>query len=91
MDRSQKAEVIKEIKGRFDRMSSAVFLDFTGVNCVNCRKIIGFNERQPEHRIADWLCRHACSFVLFDTKARATVIGFEREEDADAFRREFVS
>ena len=26
--------------------------------CVNCRKIIGFNEKQPEHRIADWLCRH---------------------------------
>jgi hypothetical protein len=29
--------------------------------------------------------------VLFDTKARATVIGFERQEDATAFRREFVS
>ena len=26
----------------------------------------------------------------FDTKARATAIGFEREEDVDAFRREFV-
>ena len=58
--------------------------------CINCRKIIGFNEKQPEHRIADWLCRHACSFVLFDTKARATVIGFERKEDADAFRLEFA-
>ena len=58
--------------------------------CVNCRKIVGFNEKQPEHRIADWLCRNACSFVLllFDTKARATVIGFEREDDAEAFRRE---
>ena len=58
--------------------------------CLNCRKIIGFNEKQPEHRIADCLCRHACSFVLFDTKARATVIGFECEEDADAFRAAFV-
>jgi hypothetical protein len=29
--------------------------------------------------------------VLFDTKARATVIGFEREDDADGFRREFVA
>jgi hypothetical protein len=44
-----------------------------------------------EQRIAKWICLHACSFVLFDTKARATVIGFEREEDADAFRLEFVS
>jgi hypothetical protein len=56
----------------------------------NGRKIIGSNEKQPEHRIADWLCRHACSFVLFDTKPLATVIGFERAHDADAFRREFV-
>jgi hypothetical protein len=58
--------------------------------CANRRTIIGFNDKQAEHRIAAWLCRHACSFVLFDTKARATVIGFEREEDAEAFRREFV-
>ena len=47
-------------------------------------------EKQSEHRIAAWLSRHACSFVLFDRKVRATVIGFEREEDAEAFRREFV-
>jgi hypothetical protein len=37
-----------------------------------------------------WICCNASSFVLFDTKARATVIGFERDEDAEAFRREFV-
>lgn len=48
------------------------------------------NEKQPGHRIAGWLCWHACSFVLFDTtKARATVIGFEREDDAEAFKRAF--
>lgn len=58
--------------------------------CTNRRQILGFNERQMEHRIAAWLCQHACSFVLFDTKARATVIGFERTDDADGFRREFV-
>ena len=46
--------------------------------------------QQPEQHIAAWICLHACSFVLFDTKARATVIGFERPDDADAFRREFV-
>ena len=34
--------------------------------------------------------RHACSFVLFDTTSRATVIGFEREDAADSFRSEFV-
>ena len=58
--------------------------------CADRRKVVGFNEKQLEHRIAAWICHHACSFVLFDTKARATVIGFEREDDADGFRREFV-
>ena len=50
----------------------------------------GLSDKAAEQRIAKWLCRNACSFVLFDTKARATVIGFEREDDADPFRRDFV-
>jgi hypothetical protein len=54
------------------------------------RRFPGYNEKQPEQRIAMWLCQHACSFVLFDTKARATVIGLERPEDAEAFRTEFT-
>ena len=58
--------------------------------CRDYRSVAGFNNKQAEHRIAAWICRHACSFVLFDTKARATVIGFEREDDAEAFRREFI-
>lgn len=58
--------------------------------CADRRHLDTLNDKQPEQRIAAWICRHACSFVLFDTKARATVIGFEREDDADAFRREFV-
>ena len=59
--------------------------------CADRKQAATLNEKQPEHRIAAWLSRHACSFVLFDTKARATVIGFEREDDADAFRQEFVT
>jgi hypothetical protein len=35
--------------------------------CRNCRMVSGLDERQPAHRIAAWLCRYACSFVLFDT------------------------
>ena len=58
--------------------------------CRDRGLIASLSEKQPEQRIAAWLWRHACSFVLFDTKARATVIGFEREDDADAFRRQFV-
>ena len=41
-------------------------------------------DKPMEQRIAKWICLRACSFVLFDTKVRATVIGFEREEDAEA-------
>ena len=59
--------------------------------CADRRLIAGFNQKQVEQRIAAWICQHACSFVLFDTKARATVIGFEREDDAIAFRTEFVA
>ena len=59
--------------------------------CADGRHLSGLSDKQPEQRIAGWICRHACSFVLFDTKVRATVIGFEREGDADAFRQEFVT
>jgi hypothetical protein len=58
--------------------------------CRDCGRIVGLDEKQPEQRIAAWLCQHARSFVLFDTKARATVIGLEREDDADAFRQAFI-
>lgn len=50
----------------------------------------GLSDRPLEQRIAKWICLHACSFVLFDTKPRATVIGFERLEDAHDFSTEFL-
>ena len=53
------------------------------------RRFSPYNEEQLEQRIAMWICCNASSFVLFDTKARSTVIGFERNEDADGFREEF--
>lgn len=53
------------------------------------RKFSPYNEEQLEQRIAMWICCSASSFVLFETKARSTVIGFERDEDADGFRQEF--
>jgi hypothetical protein len=48
------------------------------------------DDKQPDHRIGGWLSPHACSFVMFDTQPRRTLIGFEREDDADGFRAEFV-
>ncbi len=55
------------------------------------RKFTPYNEKAPEQRIAMWLCCNASSFVLFETKPRATVIGFVHDEDAEAFRRAFAS
>ena len=46
--------------------------------------------KQSDHRIGGWLSQHACGFVMFDTRARCTIIGLERDEDAEGFRREFV-
>jgi large subunit ribosomal protein L10 len=39
MERTQKAEAIKVIRDRFDRMSSAVFLDFTGMKVEEVSKL----------------------------------------------------
>ena len=54
------------------------------------RKFSPYDEDAPEQRIAMWICCNASSFVLFDTKGRRTIIGVERDEDADVFGREFV-
>lgn len=39
MERTQKAQAIQDIKSRFDRMSSAVFLDFTGMTVEEVSKL----------------------------------------------------
>jgi large subunit ribosomal protein L10 len=39
MDRTQKTEQVKDIRSRFDRMTSAVFLDFTGMTVEEVTKL----------------------------------------------------
>jgi len=39
MDRAQKTEQVSDIRARFDRMSSAVFLDFTGMTVEEVTKL----------------------------------------------------
>jgi large subunit ribosomal protein L10 len=39
MDRAQKAEAIKDIRSNFDRMASAVFIDFTGMTVEEVTKL----------------------------------------------------
>ena len=61
------------------------------LDCCHDRAALNLlDNKQADHRIGGWLSRHACSFVMFDTRPRCTIIGLEREEDADAFRSEFV-
>jgi len=64
---------------------------FQGGCAERGRRFAPYDEKSPEQRIAMWICCNASSFVLFETKTRATVIGFEREEDANSFRSEFVA
>ena len=76
-----------KVTGRGHRRIEQIYLDGCG---EAGRRVPGYSEEQPEQRIAQWLCRHASGFVMIDTKARATVIGLERSEDAEAFRRKFA-
>lgn len=52
MQRVEKAEAIKEIRDRFDRMSSAVFLDFTGMTVEEVSKLRDvFREKGVEYKV----------------------------------------
>jgi large subunit ribosomal protein L10 len=52
MERTQKAEAIKGIRDRFDRMSSAVFLDFTGMTVEEVSKLRDkFREKGIEYKV----------------------------------------
>ena len=54
------------------------------------RRLIGYEEKQLEQRIAMWLCQQASGFVMIDNQPRRTVIRLEHHEDAEAFKREFI-
>jgi large subunit ribosomal protein L10 len=52
MERTAKAEAIKVIKDRFDRMSSAVFLDFTGMTVEEVSKLRDkFREKGIDYKV----------------------------------------
>jgi len=52
MQRAQKADVIKDIRDRFDRMSSAVFLDFTGMTVAEVTKLRDvFRSKGVEYKV----------------------------------------
>ena len=52
MDRATKATAIGEIKGRFDKMTSAVFLDFKGMTVEEVSKLrTEFRKQGVEYRV----------------------------------------
>lgn len=52
MDRAQKTEQVKDIRSRFDRMSSAVFLDFTGMTVEEVTKLRDtFRSKGVEYKV----------------------------------------
>lgn len=61
MERAQKDAVIQTVKDKFERMSSAVFLDFTGMNVDAVTKLRDqFRKSGVEYRVVkNTLVRHA--------------------------------
>ncbi len=61
MDRSQKETLVGTIKDKFDRMSSAVFLDYNGLNVEIVSKLRDeFRKSGVEYRVVkNTLVRHA--------------------------------
>jgi large subunit ribosomal protein L10 len=61
MLRTEKATAIEELKERFGRMSSAVFLDFTGMTVEEVSKLrTNFREKGVEYKVVkNTLVRHA--------------------------------
>lgn len=52
MERTQKVDAIKDLEGRFARMTSAVFVDFTGVNVEEVTKLRNtFRDKGVDYRV----------------------------------------
>ncbi len=77
MHRAQKTEQINDIKARFERMSSAVFLDFTGMTVAEVSKLRStFRDRGVEYKVVkNTLVNKALSDKPFVKKLDATLAG----------------
>jgi large subunit ribosomal protein L10 len=93
MERTQKAEAIKDIKSRFDRMSSAVFLDFTGMTVEEVSKLRDkFREKGIDYKVVknklveQALAEHAWSKGLKPVLKGMTGVAWSFEEPSAAAR-----
>jgi|SRR5690606_3604620 len=77
MDRSAKATVISEIKDRFGRMSSAVFLDFQGMKVEDVNKLrSAFRKSGVDYRVVkNTLVKEALKGVEWGAALGKTLVG----------------
>jgi large subunit ribosomal protein L10 len=78
MDRATKATAISEIKGRFDKMTSAVFLDFKGMTVEEVSKLrTEFRKQGVEYRVVkNTLVKKAIADKSWAKSLDATLKGF---------------
>jgi large subunit ribosomal protein L10 len=93
MHRTQKAEAIVELKSQFDRMTSAVFLDFVGMTVEEVTKLRDvFREKGVAYRVVkNTLVRQALSdkpwvSQLDDVLSGMTGVAWSFEEPSAAAR-----
>ncbi|MBV9947528.1 MAG: 50S ribosomal protein L10 [Myxococcales bacterium] len=91
MDRATKGAQITEIKGRFDRMSAAVFLDFKGMTVENVTKLRAeFRKAGVEYKVVkNTFVRHALKGAAYhaqldDVLAGMTAIAWSYEDPSAA-------
>lgn len=77
MERTEKEALVGEVKQRFDRMSSAVFLDFTGLNVAVVTKLRDeFRKAGVEYRVVkNTLVRHAIKHHAWSKQLDDTLVG----------------
>ncbi|MFO0759649.1 MAG: 50S ribosomal protein L10 [Byssovorax sp.] len=77
MERSQKEVLVGQIKDRFDRMSSAVFVDFKGLNVETVSKLRDeFRKSGVEYRVVkNSLVRHAIKQHAWAKNLKSTLTG----------------
>jgi large subunit ribosomal protein L10 len=93
MDRAQKAEMVKDIRSNFDRMTSAVLIDFTGMTVEEVTKLRdAFREKGVAYRVVkNTLVQKALSDLAYAPKLEdalrgMTGIAWSFEEPSTAAR-----
>jgi len=77
MERTEKTAQIAEIKGRFDKMTAAVFLDFKGMKVEHATKLRAeFRKAGVEYRVVkNTLVKHALKGAKYSDQLTKVLVG----------------